>query len=327
MKRLFSVFKKLFVLVVLLAVVFNIVAFYHAYRMTHYAMAGTQTNRPEDLSRLHKAIVLFTGITVPRPRIQQSPEAFDLPYREFDLDTTDGVRLHGWRMDVRDSNDVMIFFHGYAAAKDSMLGLAQYWYAQGWNCLVVDFRGSGDSQGRVTTLGMRETLDVAAIWGWARDHYPRSRIVGYGESMGGVALINAIHEGFIKPHAIIAEKPFARMLGTIRNRFHAMNVPAFPSANLLTFWGGVQFGFNGFKHNPVDYAPSVECPTLLLHGAHDPRVTVEAVQSIRQAIGTNATLHVFRGARHESLLDYDLTQYESVVSNWLARSFPSGTDK
>jgi len=319
-------FKNLVVLIVLIGLVFNGVVFYHAYRMTHYSSAGKRTDRPEDLSRLRKTMVLVSGVTLPKPRNIQSPQDFNLPFQSFELDSTDGVQLHGWRIETREPKDIMIFFHGYAAAKDTMLGVAQYWYAKGWTCLVLDFRGSGDSQGRVTTLGVREALDVAAIWGWARDHYPKARLVGYGDSMGGVAMMNAIHEGFIKPHAVIAEKPFARMLDTIRNRFRAMQVPGFPSANLLTFWGGVQLGYNGFRHNPVEYATAIECPTLLLHGENDPRVTVEAVRSIKHAIGTNATLHVFQGAKHESLLDYDLAQYETVTSNWFARNVNAQTD-
>ena len=29
------------------------------------------------------------------------------------------------------------------------------------------------------------------------------------------------------------------------------------------FWGGVQQGYWAFSHNPVEYAKSVKCPTLL----------------------------------------------------------------
>ena len=121
--------------------------------------------------------------------------------------------------------------------------------------------------------------------------------------MGSAAILRAIHELGVSPDAVILESVFDAMLGTVRNRFDAMGVPAFPAAELLTFWGGRQFGFNGFAHNPVDYATSLECPALFLHGADDPRAMLaegrrvfEAAPSIRKQFV------VFGGVGHGSYL-------------------------
>jgi hypothetical protein len=70
---------------------------------------------------------------------------------------------------------------------------------------------------------------------------------------------------------VILEAVFDTMLNTVRHRFHAMGIPAFPSAQLLVFWGGRQWGFDGFAHNPVQYAASLNCPSLFMHGANDPK--------------------------------------------------------
>jgi hypothetical protein len=43
-------------------------------------------------------------------------------------------------------------------------------------------------------------------------------------------------------------------------------------AELLVFWGGRQFGFNGFAHNPIRYAQALRCPALFQHGSKDNRV-------------------------------------------------------
>ena len=54
-----------------------------------------------------------------------------------------------------------------------------------------------------------------------------------------------------------------------------MGLPAFPCAQLLVFWGGMQCGFDGFAHNPVEYARHVACPTLLLQGEQDTRARLQ----------------------------------------------------
>src|SRR5436305_1579766 len=74
--------------------------------------------------------------------------------------------------------------------------------------------------------------------------------------------------------------PFDRLLSTVKARFAGLGVPSFPGAQLLVFWGGWQHGFNGFRHNPVDYARDVSCPVLLLHGRQDPRVSAEQVEEV-----------------------------------------------
>jgi len=98
--------------------------------------------------------------------------------------------------------------------------------------------------------------------------------------MGSAAILRAIAFEDIKPDAVIIESPFDRLINTARNRFKVMGLPAFPAAELLVFWGGIQQGFDGFEHNPVDYARSVKCPVLMMHGGRDSRVTFEQGRNI-----------------------------------------------
>jgi dipeptidyl aminopeptidase/acylaminoacyl peptidase len=71
---------------------------------------------------------------------------------------------------------------------------------------------------------------------------------------------------------------------------------------MLVFWGGWQHGFDGFAHNPVDYAAAVRCPTLLLHGSRDTRATPEEARAVFARLGGPRTIHVFDGLGHESFL-------------------------
>jgi uncharacterized protein len=98
--------------------------------------------------------------------------------------------------------------------------------------------------------------------------------------MGSAAILRAIAREGVTADAVIIETPFDRLINTARNRFNLMGLPAFPAAELLVFWGGVQQGFNGFEHNPVEYARSVKCPVLMMHGERDSRVTAEQARSI-----------------------------------------------
>jgi pimeloyl-ACP methyl ester carboxylesterase len=97
-----------------------------------------------------------------------------------------------------------------------------------------------------------------------------------------------------------------------------MGLPAFPGAHLLVFWGGVQNGFSGFKYNPAAYATQVQCPVLILHGAEDPRVTVDQAQAILQNLNGSKQFEQFDGVGHESYFEAQPDKWQRIILDFLA---------
>jgi len=161
--------------------------------------------------------------------------------------------------------NTVAFFHGYGGEKTSLLDKAEEFKRLNFDVLLVDFMGSGGSEGNQTTLGFKEAEEVKTAF----DYLSKNRtenIYLFGTSMGAVATMKAIAEYDLKPSGIIIECPFGSMYQTTCARFKIMNVPTFPMAALLVFWGGVQNSFWAFGHNPTEYAKKISCPTLLLYG-------------------------------------------------------------
>jgi len=302
---------------VLLAVVFvNGVAFMHARAMTHFTPAGTRTAPPESLSYLEKTGVLLTGIRVPRPMSDTTPEQFGLSFSTHRLQGNAGV-LEAWHIPRTNARGLVLLFHGYASCKAALLPEEKAFYDLFYATLLLDFRGSGGSSGSETTIGYNEADDVACAVAFARAEWPGQPVVLYGQSMGSAAILRAIAVNDIQPDAIVVESPFDRLLSTVENRFDAMNVPSFPCARLLVFWGGAQHGFNGFAHNPVDYAVHVRCPVLHLHGELDPRVTQAQAAAIFDRFSGEKRFVLFPGVGHRPLLSERPGQWQEVISAFL----------
>src|SRR5262249_53378703 len=159
----------------------------------------------------------------------------------------------------------------------------------------------------------------AAAVGYARAQWPNRRIVLYGVSMGAAAVLRAMAVEGVKPDAAILESPFDALLSTVGNRFNAMGLPSFPASELLLFWGSVQQCSNGFANNPVDYARSVQCPSLLLHGQDDPRVTAQQNRSIYGALAGPKEEVEFQNAGHVSLIDSSPQLWKDSVQSFLSR--------
>ncbi len=297
----------------------NLVAWRHAQAMSHFVRSGERTVSPEKLGVLAKLRVLLTGVTLPRPENQRTPKDAGLDFQAVRFPGAKGIELEAWLVPAgaAATNGVVLLFHGYGASKESLLPVAGEFHTLGWDVMLVDFYGSGGSAGDTTSIGWHEAEDVAAAFQEAGRLTPGKPRVLYAVSMGAVACLRAIHVHGVKPDALILECPFDRMLTTVRHRFEAMRVPAWPLAELLAFWGGQAGEFDAFAHNPMDYAPSVHCPTLLMHGGKDPRVSVAEVTRIHDAMVGAKTLKLFSALGHQSYLEAERDAWRAAVTGFL----------
>lgn len=295
----------------------NVLAYRHAYAMLHYGTAGERTHKPEALSLWQKAKVLVRGVNIPRPRSHGNPSTVGIPFRELVIPSAGPVQLGAWFCPKKDATTVVIQFHGYAAEKSGSLAEARQFYDLGCAVLLVDFRGSGQSSESYTTVGYDEAEDVAAAVAYARKEYPGSRIVLFGQSMGAAAVLRAVGRLGVKPDAIILEAVFDTMRNTIRHRFDTMGVPSFPAAELLVFWGGRQMGFDGFAHNPVDYAADVTCPALVMHGDGDARAHPTDARRVFERLAGPKKFVEFAATGHEPYVKRHKDEWRAVVGRVL----------
>lgn len=305
------------VLVVTGTIAINVIAYREAYAMIHFTAGNPRTQRPEKLTFSQKINLLFNGVNIPRPKARRPITDLDPAAKSLRIDSADGIKLGAWYCPGKNPDQLVILFHGYAAEKSATIPEAKAFLEMGFSVLLVDFQGSGESSEWYTTVGYLEADDVAAAVSYAKKHLPHRKIILYGQSMGAGAILRAVHSCDVHPDAIIVEAVFDNMLTTVCHRFEAMRLPSFPCAELLVFWGGWQAGFNGFKHNPVDYAASVDCPILFMHGADDPRAHLEEARRVFDAVHAPKHFKEFSGLRHEPPVIRFSREWKEAVSEFL----------
>lgn len=194
---------------------------------------------------------------------------------------------------------------------------AQVFHALGYDTWLVDFRGVGGSSGNTTTLGMREAQDVVASVSYIQKYRRQQPLVLYGVSMGTAAILKAVVADLVHPDALILELPFYRLVAAVGSRLQAVAIPTFPMAELTVFWGSIQHGFNGFAHNPVDYATQVKCPTLILHGKLDKWTTAAQIDRLFNNLPGTKQLSIFPTARHDLLVTIDRQKWTQDLDRFL----------
>lgn len=289
----------------------NLLVFRHAWRFTHFVEGGQKTAGPEALGTAQKLWIVVDGVRVPRPVVDRKPEDVGLVLKEERIGAVSTWTGRGSRALT------VALFHGYGATKADLLDEAKEFSQHGASVVLVDFPGSGDSPGNTTTLGWTEAAVVQSVTDNIRQKHPSDALLLYGKSMGSAAILRAVSQYPIQADGLILENPFDRLLTTVGHRFESMGLPAFPGASLLVFWGSLQMGFNGFSHNPVEYAQTINIPTMLLTGEADPRVKVAEVQAIADALVGPSFMQVFPGAGHVGLLHADANMWNGVVGGFL----------
>lgn len=285
--------------------------------MTHYVTGGERTGKPEKLSLPEKAWIVLTGVRLPRPSNYQTPQAIGLSYETHQIALPEYEQLETWFIPAQQAQGIVLLFPPYGTSKEMLLTPAKIFHDLGYDTLLVDFRGVGGSSGSETTLGVREAEDVAQTVHYVQQQWPDRPIILYGASMGAAAVMRSIaHEGVV-PKAVILESPFDRLLSTVRHRFEAMNIPAFPGAELIVWWGGWQQQIDAFGNNPVEYARAIESPVLLMYGTDDQRVTLQEIESIVDALPGPKQLATFPAVGHGSLASDDPVKWKQEVQQFL----------
>ena len=302
-------------------VVLNALAYVHARSFTTFATDGRRTPDPETMRFTQKLGVLLTGPTLPRPRIRETPFNLDLAFETHHFRTSDGLTLEAWRIPLTpdiEPRGMVLLFHGYGDSKSSLLTEARVFHSMGYEPVLVDFRGSGGSEGDTTTIGYDEAEDVWTSVAYA-GRWPGSRhLVVFGSSMGAAAVLRAAAIHDLPVDALILQAPFASLTEAVEHRFQRLHAPSFPAAKMLVFWGGVQQGFDGLHHDPVRYAERVRVPVLLLHGARDPLACLDEARAIHAHLAGRKELVVFPRASHQSLYRADRPRWRAAVTTFLA---------
>jgi alpha-beta hydrolase superfamily lysophospholipase len=267
--------------------------------------------------------VWLAGGAMARPRNRLSPRDHGLSFSTHQVQLADGDTLEGWLIPHPNPRGIIAMFHGHAAAKESVLPQAAVFHRLGFDLFLVDFRGSGGSSGDTTTLGHREAEDVAATVAFIHQTWPERPLVLYGVSMGAAAVLRAMATTDLQPAALLLESPYDRLVTTVGRRIAASGAPAWPLAEMLVFWGGVQVGINGFDLNPVEHAAAVRAPTLLLHGGQDPWVTAEDSDAIVARLAGPRQLVRFPAARHEALVLAAPAPWQAAVATFLDQYTPA----
>ena len=111
--------------------------------------------------------------------------------REWSTRTNDGITLRGWYLPTEKKRHLLVLVHGMWSSWLEMAGLGRDLHDRGFDVLLFDLRGHGQSDPSRLYLGRRERADIRAVMSWAlAAGFTNDRIGWLGYSMGGSTLLD-----------------------------------------------------------------------------------------------------------------------------------------
>ncbi|NJE46979.1 alpha/beta fold hydrolase [Thermococcus sp. GR7] len=271
---------------------------------------------------LFVAFVGYKMVKPPRLVEDWTPQDLGFEYEDVEFTTEDGLKLSGWWID-NGSEKTVIPLHGYTRSRWDdvyMKPVIEFLLGEGYNVLAFDFRAHGRSEGKYTTVGDRELLDVKAAIGWLKENHPEraGKIALVGFSMGAIVTIRSLAEieevccGVADSPPMDLDKTGARGLRYFANLPEWLYIFVKPFTKL--FSGGREF-------HPLKYSDRIRKPLLLIAGEKDPLVMVDEVREFyerNRKINPDVELWV-TDAPHVRTLKFHPEDWKAKVEEFLRK--------
>jgi pimeloyl-ACP methyl ester carboxylesterase len=208
---------------------------------------------------------------------------FNQPFEELSIKTKDGKRLHGLLFTSEKRKGLIFYLHGNAGSLRSWGEVASTYTDLGYDVFMLDYRGYGKSEGRITSEGQFYE-DVQMAYDSLKARYEENRVVVLGYSIGtgpAAQLASRNH-----PRLLILQAPYYSLKDLMQHIYPI--IPTF----LLKYT---------FETNK--YLKGCTVPVVLFHGDKDEVIYYGSSVKLKEVLKSSDTLITLRGQGHNGMTD------------------------
>jgi uncharacterized protein len=244
-----------------------------------------------------------------------SPQAVGLDFEEVSFQASDGIKLSGWYIPMKDSWRTIIICSGVNGSIDSDVEVLPWLHTAGFNVLMFDWRAHGRSAGSIVSLGYYERYDLIAAVEFVKAK-GAGKIGVLGFSMGGsIALTVAASMPAID--AVVADSAFVDVVSAVRGglieRLHLI-FGADTLARLFLLTASFRLGVREFGANSLRTIDRIAPrPILLIYGDQDPFVPRTEIDLLFAAAHEPKEIWRVPEAAHRNIFKLRPDEYSSKV--------------
>jgi fermentation-respiration switch protein FrsA (DUF1100 family) len=218
---------------------------------------------------------------------------------EVTFAATDGARLVSWYLRTTNARATVLFFHGNAGNLSHRTDIIQTLADLDADVLIVGYHGYGKSEGEPSEVGLYMDADAAYAYLTEQRGVPASRLIVFGESLGGGPAIDLASR---KPCAgLIVQSPFTS-IGDMASH----TLPFFPTGWLMQS-----------KIDNLAKIPQIVVPKLFFAAKADEIVPYKQTRQLFEAASEPKTWVEFDGCGHNDLFWKKRHEWAAAIREFL----------
>lgn len=235
----------------------------------------------------------------------------------------DGLKLHGTLVDNQ-SDVYVIMVHGYRGDGASIISPIKKMNNKGYNLLIPDLRGHGESEGDYIGMGWDDRHDILQWVNFLLDINPNISIVLYGVSMGGATVMNVAGED--TPHqvkAVIEDCGYTSVWDLFKAHIDMNNLESEIALRMASFATRLRAGYAIEDDQPIEQVKKSKVPILFIHGDQDDFVPFSMLDDLYNAANCEKQKLIIQGASHANSCSVNTKLYYQTIFDFIENSVRS----
>ncbi|MNB88040.1 Thermostable monoacylglycerol lipase [compost metagenome] len=245
-------------------------------------------------------------------------------FREVKLFSEDGLELKGYFLaSEQAAGRTAVIAHGYSGKGKDMGAIAKMYYEHlGYNVLLPDARGHGQSAGDYIGFGWPERHDMVKWIEWVLEETgQQAQITLHGVSMGGATVLMTAGERLpVQVKAIVEDCGYSSVRAQLSYQLRRMyRLPAFPFVQCASLVTRIKAGYFFGEASALKQVRKAKVPILFIHGDADKFVPFFMMEELYEACSAPKEKLIVHGAGHGLAYDTDKAGYVAKVSGFVER--------
>lgn len=244
-----------------------------------------------------------------------------MPYINVYIKSFDGLRLYGALLENY-SDKIVICVHGFTGSgKKDFASLAQAYYKNGYNVLLVDNRAHGQSEGKYVGFGVLDRLDLRNWVKYVINRFGSNvQVFLHGISMGAATVLMASSIMPKNVRGIIADCGFTSVYEifeyVLKRDYH---LPKFPIIYLTNIMSKIRAGYGYKDVNTTAEIARSDIPILFIHGENDEFVPLWMTMKNYSHCKAYKELFIVRESEHAESHYIDKKGYERRILTFIEK--------
>jgi len=272
---------------------------------------------PRILIEPNNALVQFMNPTSHKPKVSD----LNLDYKTLKVTTKDGLKLSACTIysNTSENKGTLVLLHGIRAYKEHFLSMCDLLANKGYNTVIIDLRGHGDSEGKYCTFGHYEKYDIIALIDAMITDKRLSKNIGiWGQSLGGAIALQTMEidprikfgviESTFSDFSLVSKEYLKRLLKIDNDWF----------SEYLSQRINQLAKFESKKVLPKESVRNINQSTLLVHGTKDDRINIQHARiNFKNLKATDKTFLKIDGANHLNVWQKGGLNYQHKVLSFI----------